>query len=95
MGRARAGTGTPVNEGAARQREALLAHLAARNAEHVEEFYILVTEDHCIDLAAGVTPRVVQSMARALLDWTDAAHRNALRPVREPVDPPRRKGKSK
>ena len=79
-----------MNEAAERQRAALLDHLQARRDEHVEEFYLLVTEDQCLDLAAGIPPLAVQAMARALLDWTDAARRNAAKPIRTT----RRKGKA-
>jgi len=69
------------------------AEVARRNAEHDEEFYLLVTADDVLDLAAGCVPLRVQAMARTLAEWEDMLRRNAARPVRPVARPPRRRRK--
>jgi hypothetical protein len=60
------------------------AALVERNAEHVPEVYVLVTEDQAADLAAGYVPTSVRAMCRTMLDWQDEDRRRADRPVRPP-----------
>jgi hypothetical protein len=61
---------------------ALRAALVERNAEHVPEFYVLVTEEQAADLASGYVPTSVRAMVRAMLDWQDDDRRRAERPTR-------------
>jgi hypothetical protein len=61
---------------------ALRRALVERNAEHVPEFYVLVTEEQADDLASGYVPASVRAMVRTMLDWQDEDRRRAARPVR-------------
>jgi hypothetical protein len=51
----------------------------------VSQGHDLFWSKDCIDLAAGIVPRVVQAMARTLLEDLDTmSRRNAAKPVHEP-----------
>jgi hypothetical protein len=60
---------------------ALRAALVERNAEHVPEFYVLVTEEQAADIASGYVPISVRAMCRTMLDWQDDDRRRAERPL--------------
>lgn len=73
-----------MNEAAIRQHEQLLADLRQRNAEHEPNFWILVNERQCADLASGYVPDAVKAMASTMLDWEEEIERKAARPVPKP-----------
>jgi hypothetical protein len=59
-----------MNDAAKRQYGELVAFINEQTREgHTRNFWLIVTEEQCADLAAGVTPQVVQVMARSLLDY--------------------------
>jgi hypothetical protein len=61
----------------------LRASLIERNAEHAPEYYLLVNESQCADIASGHVPTAVMAMARTMLDWEDQDRKRAERPVQK------------
>lgn len=61
----------------------LRASLLERNAEHEPEFYILVNESQCADIASGYVPTSVMAMARTMLDWQELDRKRAERPCKK------------
>jgi hypothetical protein len=61
----------------------VLAELQER-ADDETQHWMMLGEKDCIDLAAGIVPRVVQAMARTLLEDLDTiSRRNAAKPVHQ------------
>ena len=58
---------------------ALMDELAARNAEHASEYYILVNDEELVQLAAGFCPKTVQAMAYTMAEWDTILEQRAKR----------------
>ena len=59
------------------------AELAQRNAEHVPEFWLLVTEAQATELAGGFVCSSVKAMCQLLIDTEEEDRRRAERPIIE------------
>ncbi len=55
--------------------------LLTRNAEHLPEFWVTLTEAEVEDCASGYVPKSVKARLRAMLDWQEEDRRRAQRPV--------------
>jgi len=60
--------------------EPLRDQLAARNAEHKSEFYILVNEEVAEEIASGYVRSSIKAQVRTMLDWLEEDQRRANRP---------------
>jgi hypothetical protein len=64
------------------QARQLRVELADRAVEHASEWYLMLNEAECADIASGFVPTSVRAMARYLLTQNEEDVRRAARPVR-------------